>query len=272
MAVYALLTNNGTLVANDGNLLVTEGLTNLSGSILTGGTYISSGFFPPGATSVADNILAFGFNTNADLAVDAATIILDGPASAIDGYTRAGIFRRHAGAAGASVADHRRGRGAGATGRAELCRDERATDAGVLTLGGGTLSAPGLAIGSGGTLAGYGFVSGPLTNDGAVIAAGGTLGSLDLLNPVSGGGSMTVAPGSTLVLSTGGSAGALNVGGLLFDTGTTGGERGGQRERHDRRGRRRRVGTGRRCDAVGVVRGQRRDRHTGSAGRVPTAR
>lgn len=219
LAIYAPLTNTGTIVADDGVLLIAEGLTNLNGTTLTGGTYVASGLFPPGATSVAENILAFGFNTNAVFAVDDATIILDGPASAFEGY--AGIGTGSPGAV--PLEDQLQTIATGGTlelldGRGFIATNAL-FDAGTLVLEGSTVATPGLTIGSGGTLSGYGVVTGPLTNQGAVIASGGTLGSLDLQSTVAGSGTMTVLDGSTLQIE-GGSASALDAGGLLYDTGT----------------------------------------------------
>jgi hypothetical protein len=219
LAVYAPLTNTGTIVADNGDLVVAEGLTNLTGTILTGGTYVASGFFPPGATSVAENVLAFGFTTNAVFAVDDATIILDGPASAFEGYVGAGT-----GSAGqVPLEDQLQTVAVGGTlellgGRGFIAANAL-LDAGMLMLSGSTVSTSGLTIGGFGTLSGYGIVTGPLTNQGAVIASGGTLGGLDLQSSVAGAGTMTVLDGSTLQIE-GGNASGLNVGGLLYDTGT----------------------------------------------------
>jgi hypothetical protein len=219
LVLYAALTNTGTLLADDGDLLVANGFSNLSGSTLTGGTYISVGFIPLGETSTPYNQLAFGFNFNADLAVDDATIILDGQASYIAGFTGFNTGT----AAEVPLEDQLQTIASGGT--LELLDDRgfAATntmlDAGMLVLGGGTLSTPGLTIASSGTLSGYGSVAGSLTNQGAVIASGGTLGSLILQGPVTGAGTITVLDGSTLLIP-GGSADALTVGGLIYDTGT----------------------------------------------------
>ncbi len=212
--VFATLTNTGTLLANNGNLLIAAPMTNLSGSTLTGGTYIATGLLPQNATSVAVNILAFGFNYTAVLAVDAATIILDGPASLIDGYANGtqvpleDQLRTIAAAGTLALLDGR-----------DFAATQSLTDAGLLTLGGGTLSMPALSVAAGGTVAGYGSLAGPVSNAGTIVANGGTLGSLILQDPLSGSGSLTVAGGSTLLLH-GGSAGDANVGGMLYDTGT----------------------------------------------------
>jgi hypothetical protein len=126
---------------------------------------------------MADNILAFGFNTNA---VDDATTILGDPASAFYGDTGAGTPE------GGTVPLEDQLQTSPAGGTPEPL-DERGfiaanavLEAGMLVVGGGRVSTPGLTIGNGCTLTGFGIITGPLTNQGAVIASGGTRGSLDL--------------------------------------------------------------------------------------------
>jgi hypothetical protein len=65
-------TNQGTLRANAGSTLtVTDGLTNFTGTTLTGGTYEAFGTNPAGNLRLA----------NANIVTNAATILLDGPSS-----------------------------------------------------------------------------------------------------------------------------------------------------------------------------------------------
>lgn len=213
LELLATVTNNATIEATNGNLEITS-LANLSNGTLTGGTYIASGFIPANALSAPDNELFVGLGGSSALTTDAADIVLDGPASLFQVFNASNVqfsleqeLQTIAAGGTLSVLD---GRG--------YQTSNTLLDAGVLQIGGKTLATGGLTIASGGTLAGYGTISGPLTNSGAIIANGGTLGSL-ILGSAAGGGSVSVAAGSTLIMA-GGSASALTAGGLLFDTGS----------------------------------------------------
>ncbi len=220
--LFTKVTNSGTLIAKSGNLFVagTAGITNLVGSTLTGGTYISQGFIADGETAAASNILAFGFNFDANIAVDAANIVLDGPASLIQGYVGplggAGTFQtleqqlQTIATAGTLQVIGNRG----------YSTTNTLTDDGRLIFQGGTLSAAGIQIGSAGRIEGYGTVTTALTNQGTIIANGGTLGALILNSVLSGGGTVDVATGSRMIVQ-GGTTGALIIesGGTLIETG-----------------------------------------------------
>lgn len=219
LVIYSGLTNNGTLLANNGNVLIAgaSGITNLSAGTLTGGTYESQGFIPLGATTAPVNLLAFGFNSAATITTDAATIILDGAASAIQtsnsgAYTTLEQQLQTIASTGTlQVLD---GRGYTTT--------KSIVDNGAFFFQGGTLSTGGLTIGSTGTLNGYGTVLGAVTiaNGGAVIASGGSGAPMALKDVISGTGALDVLSGSTLIVS-GGSVGtiAIGTGGTLYDTG-----------------------------------------------------
>jgi collagen type I alpha len=211
VSLYVLqaMSNQGTLIANDGFLGVEgSGINNLSGSTLTGGTYISQGF------GTADNILAFGFNFDANLAIDAANIVLDGAASEIDGY--AGPVT-----SGSFVAIEQQLQTIASGGTLQLLDTRGYTttkaiqDGGLVVLQGGTLNTAGLSIVAGGTLNGMGVVgNGSVANQGTIIANGG---ALDLTNPVTGTGSFTVLSGATLILD-GATPTTLNNSGTVYDT------------------------------------------------------
>ncbi len=211
VSLYVLqtLSNQGTLIANDGFLGVEGfGITKLSGSTLTGGTYISQAF------GTTDNILAFGFNFDANLAIDAANIVLDGAASEIDGY--AGLVT-----SGSFVAIEQQLQTIASGGTLQLLDTRGYTtpkglqDGGLIMLQGGTLNAAGLSIVAGGTLSGMGVVgNGSVANQGTMIANGG---ALDLINPVTGTGSFTVTSGATLILD-GAKPTTLNNSGTVYDT------------------------------------------------------
>lgn len=88
MAILSAFTNNGTVLASNGNFLLEgTGFSNLSGATLTDGTYIVQG---PTAGTV--NQIDIGYNFTADIAIDAANIVLDGVATELDGYS-AGSFQ-----------------------------------------------------------------------------------------------------------------------------------------------------------------------------------
>ncbi|MBV9860385.1 MAG: Hint domain-containing protein, partial [Alphaproteobacteria bacterium] len=70
------------------------------------------------------------------------------------------------------------------------------TDAGTITLAGGTLTAASLTINAGGQLSGYGTVTDPV-NNGTMTASGGLL---DITSPVTGTGTLDIAPTGTLEL------------------------------------------------------------------------
>ena len=200
-------TDHGTLLADNGFLGVEGGsFTNLSGGTLTGGTYISQGF------GSADNILAFGYNFDAVIATDAANIVLDGPASLIEGYS-GGNFQPI----------EQQLQTIAPTGTLQLL-DSRGystgnvlTDQGTLIFQGDTLSAAGLIVTATGTFDGFGVVAGGIANQGVIIANGGSAGALDIAGTVSGSGTLNVTSGSVLVLA-GGSQSTVTDNGVLYDT------------------------------------------------------
>jgi hypothetical protein len=208
LAVVAPFTNNGTVLADNGSAEI-EGstLTNLSGTTLTGGTWIAQG-----PTAGAFNQIELGFNFDAVIAVDAANIVLDGRASEILGYAGAlhsgsnfqRIEQQLASIAATGTLQLLNGRGY-ATGNA-------LDDAGSLILQGGTLATGGLSIDTNGSLAGFGVVTGSVANQGAILASGGVL---DLTTPVTGTGALGVTPGSTLILN-GATAGEINNQGTIY--------------------------------------------------------
>jgi hypothetical protein len=196
LEVLNTVTNDGTLIADNGNLFILS-LGNLQNGTLSGGEYIAQGFIPANATSYALNTVQIGETNTVGITTDAATIVLDGPASLFEldeqpgGNTQTLEQTLGSVAAGAALAllD-----GYDYTGTLAL------TNAGLVTLGGGTLETGGLTIGSTGTLIGYGSVVGSLVNDGAIIADGGPLGTMQLTVPVTGGGTLEVTAGSELVM------------------------------------------------------------------------
>ena len=214
LAILIGFTNNGTVLANSGlvGLEGKAGVTNLSGGTLTGGTWIAQG---PSIGTL--NQIELGFNFDAVISVDAATIVLDGVASDIEGYSGPTLI-----AANFQPIEQQL-QTIAPSGTLQLL-DARGyqtsntiSDQGILSLAGGTLATTGVSITAGGTLAGFGVVAGGVANQGAIIASGGSL-ALDITTNVSGTGNLTVTPGSTLVLS-GGAPSQVANNGLLYDAG-----------------------------------------------------
>ncbi len=184
------ITNNGTFAATGGTSLLIEPsgvLTNLSpGGTLSGGSYIASG--NGGA------IFLFPLGGLTPIVADAATLVLDGPSSAIYGYdsgqnAEVDVQTSLTSIAAGGVLSVLGGRGYAGT--------NALSDSGVLNIEGGTLTAAALTLAAGGTLIGAGVVV-PAVQDlgGTIIAAGGTL---DITAPANA--SMTSAPGGMLALS-----------------------------------------------------------------------
>jgi hypothetical protein len=205
LAVLVGFTNSGTVLADNGNIGIEgpTGLTNLSGTTLTGGTWIAQG-----PTAGTFNQIEIGFNFNATIAVDAANIELSGAASDIQGF-----------AGGTFQPLEQQLQSIAATGTLQLLNDRgyttanTLTDSGSLVLQGGTLTTGGLTVNGTGALLGFGVVSGSMANQASIIANGGVL---DIRNTVAGSGEFATTAGSALVLN-GGTAGTLNNQGAVFD-------------------------------------------------------
>jgi hypothetical protein len=189
-------TDSGKIEALNGSS-VTFGsgavLTNNSGGTLTGGAWLATDtgdgaaltLSGPAITTLAATVELTGANST----FDTGSTALESSLSAI-----------------------------AAKGKLELLADrgwsgaEALTNDGLLQLGGGAFSAPGLTVNASGTVSGFGDVSGPVTNDGVVQAYRGTL---DVSGDVSGSGTLKVWGSSTLIA--GGTISASE--GVLFATG-----------------------------------------------------
>ena len=207
--VTSTLTNAGTLLASNGFFGVegVGGLTNLNGGTLTGGTYISQGF------GSVDNLLVFGFNFDANFAVDAANIVLDGVASEIEGYSGATGTNKNFQPIEQQLQTIAAGGTLQALSNRGYTTTNALTDAGLLVLQGGTLSSGGLSLTSTGALTGFGVVNNGIANQGVVTASGG---ALDLTTALSGSGTFAAAAGSTLILN-GATAAAVDNNGTIYN-------------------------------------------------------
>lgn len=169
--ILSSLTSNGTVLAQSGDVGI-EGpsFSNLSGTTLTGGTYIVQG--PPvfQGTTCTDSLILLGFNFNADVVVDAANIVLDNLSSDLEGWS-----------GGAFQPLEQQLQTIAATGSLQLLgargyvTSNALTDDGLLNLQGGSLATGGLTVGSGGLFEGFGVVSGSVADQGAIIANGSAL-------------------------------------------------------------------------------------------------
>jgi hypothetical protein len=173
-------TDSGTVEALDGSS-VTFGsgavLTNNSGGTLTGGAWIVTDSGDGAALTLSGPAIT----------TLAATVELSGANSTFDTGSTA-LESSLATIAPKGKLELLAGRG--------WSGSEALTDDGLLQLGGGAFSAPGLTVNAGGTVSGFGDVSGPVTNDGVVQAYRGTL---DVSGDVSGSGTLKVWGGSTLI-------------------------------------------------------------------------
>ncbi len=162
--VASALSVAGTLGAVCGTLSLRGGvLTNLSHATLTGGAF------------VVDTNSTLQLADNTTVATDAATIVLNGSASAIqslDTKTKQELSLRAtlATIASGGVLNLLGGRTfiAGANGGV-------ITDNGQLLLGTGTFAGANVVLGAVGIIAGYGAVQSAITDGGSVTATGGTL-------------------------------------------------------------------------------------------------
>jgi len=202
--ILSAFTNSGTLLADSGALYV-EGTSfaNISGTTLTGGSYIVQG--PSVGT---DNQIGFDINNATDIATDAANIVLDGGATELFGYNGDFVplesqLETIASAGSLQLLD---GRG--------YITSNALTDDGLLLLQGGSLATDGLGIGNAGTFEGYGVVSGSVSNNGGIVAEGG---ALYLPGTVASTGALTVEPGSSLILAGADPSGVTN-NGIIYDT------------------------------------------------------
>jgi hypothetical protein len=133
------------LLADNGNLVVSA-LANLLNGTLTGGSYIARGFIPADASTFPLNSLEIGQGAGPGLLVDAANIVLDGPASEILLFDSSSTFVTLQQELGSIAA-------AGMLALLDdygYVTDNTLTDAGLIALGGGTLSTGGLTIAAGG--------------------------------------------------------------------------------------------------------------------------
>jgi hypothetical protein len=204
--VLVPFTNNGTLLANNGVLGV-EGtsFSNISGTTLTGGSYIVQG---PAAGTF--NQIEFGANFTANLVVDAANIVLDGKATDIQGFA-GGVFQpletQLQTIASTGALQLLSGRG--------YSTANTLSDEGLLSLQGGTLDTSGLSIGTTGLFEGFGIVSGTVSNQGDIIANGGALYVPDAIG---GSGALTTTSGSSLIMA-GATPSAVTNDGIIYNTG-----------------------------------------------------
>jgi len=206
------VTNTGTLQVNAGSTLrVTDGLTNFSGTTLTGGTYIVYGSVGNlGTMSLA----------NANIVTNAATIVLDGSNAILNRYDNGtdalANFAVNAATGRFTIRNGRNIATAGAFSNAGVVTigdlslftaNGVFTNTGELQLRGGVFTASGYQLTNSGSINGFGTLDPLLVgNAGSMIADGGTLA----VSQISGnGGTVQSNPGATLQVLGPASAGTL---------------------------------------------------------------
>jgi hypothetical protein len=150
------LTNVGSLIAGGGNLTVTVthgGFTNLSGSTLSGGSYVAGG--APGNLYL---------NVGSVIDTDAAKIAID-----IDGAIYSYDDVSHAYVSLASSLHSIAASGSLMLGRQTYNWSNLTVD-GSLTVSSATLNATQLTVDNGGKVFGIGTIGGPIVNNGTIIA------------------------------------------------------------------------------------------------------
>ncbi len=187
------VSNAGTmLAANGGTLTLQSGVVSLNnaGGVLSGGTWEADG---------SGSLLAI---TGGAVAHDAATIILAGGGSVFSAGDGS-ITNLEASLAGVNPVGT-----LGLDAGASFTAAQAIGDVGTIRLGGGTLTAPGLALGAGGHVSGFGTVATTghaLANAGTVEANSGTLAIAGVIN---GSGRLVVDAGAALA-----AAGGLTIAG-----------------------------------------------------------
>jgi hypothetical protein len=200
-------TNQGLIQADDGSAVTFQTgalLTNdNAGGTLTGGTY---------AALDAGDGASFTVTTGTAVNTLAATIDLSGVNASISfGGVALGASLDMISAGG--TLDLLNGNNLDLT-----ANGGDLTDAGALNIGGGTITATTLTVGTGANLAGFGTLDSAVVNDGTITIEGGML-AFD--GPLSGTGTIVTGSGGTLVLMGGGtlSQGLSGAGTLQLESG-----------------------------------------------------
>jgi hypothetical protein len=200
LTVAGALFNTGTIYANGASsdfIQATPGAgTAFNAGTLTGGTWITS----------ASSTLTLEFGSA--LTADAADLVLRGTGSVLRslGTTIARVESTLATITSAGTLSIQQSRG--------YSTALAMTDSGTLQLQGGTFTAAGLAVASGGLFTGYGTVTNAITNAGTIDAVGGTL---TLAGAVTGAGVLDITSVAELEI------GKANAETVAFGT-QTGGE------------------------------------------------
>jgi hypothetical protein len=208
LTVAGALFNTGTIYANGASsdfIEATPGAGSaFNAGTLTGGTWVTS----------ASSTLTLEFGSA--LTADAADLILRGTGSVLRslGTTIARVESTLATITAAGTLSIQQSRG--------YSTALAMTDSGTLQIQGGTFTAGGLTVASGGVLTGYGTVSNAISNAGTIDAVGGTL---TLAAAVTGAGVLAIASTAELEIGTANaqtvSFGTASGGELRLDTPST---------------------------------------------------
>ena len=179
------LTNTGTVLVNTGTLSLPV-LTNVAGNTLTGGVFeAASG----GVLELPNNVT---------IATDSATIILSGAGSAIQSLNTTTSTQVAIDSTLSSITAGGALRVLGGRSFTVVANGGNFSDSGQLQLGGGTLTATSLSVGTGAELLGYGTVANAVTSTGVVDANGGLL---VLSSALAGASLLEADAGATLQLA-----------------------------------------------------------------------
>ena len=179
------LTNTGIILVSAGTLSLPV-LTNLSSSVLTGGTF----------EATAGAVLQLA--NDVTIVTDAATIILSGAGSAMQSLNTTTSTQVALDSTLSTIATTGALRVLGGRNFTAVANGGSLTDNGQLQLGGGTLTTTSLTVGIGADLLGFGTVKGPVASSGLADANGGLL---LLSSALTGASSLEADAGATLQLA-----------------------------------------------------------------------
>ena len=190
------LSNTGLIQAVAGGTLILGALANLPGTTLTSGSYEAQA----GGT--------LDLSSAAMLVTDAATILLDGSNAAIQSFSATKNGYQSIEATLKTIAAS--GTLAVLGGRGYASTNTLAV-AGLLRLGGGAMSAPGIGVSATGRILGFGSITGAIANAGSIEASGGLL----QMGGVSGAGTLQIDATATLEIGASSEAVNFGLGGTL---------------------------------------------------------
>ncbi len=206
LTISAPFLNSGTVLAanpSGGSVVRINGASsgNYAAGTLTGGTFVAQ------TTGFTENSIRFQIGAASTISTNAATLIMSGPSADIKAFN--GTIAQSIALQLQTIAS---------TGVLQLLNAKSfiatntLTNAGTLTVQGGTLQAPALTVT--GTLTGFGILNGNVANTGTIAVSGG---ALDVNETITGAGALKVGSGGRLILE-GASPGSLHNDGIVYNT------------------------------------------------------